>query len=459
MEQPIIFDLTEVQLASTGKLRFYGIVRCVHEIALHIARIDPAVRFCVFSAGHQSFFEVPVRRDRDAVAFDVPLGVRQLRLRSVFPDRRPLRDAVAATARAVVGGLNRRAWDRAGIDLPKIDLNGATYVSCARPKLIVDQIAALDRASTRIDLVPLIHDMIPLHDHFEHRSKSFPTNFVADNIRILNRAARVMTNSEFTRSELLRFSASGYLPAISANYIHPVPLVHECSDADPSPRISPPAEPYLLTVGSLLGRKNLEAVLDAMEVLRSRGVAVPLLVIAGARRKRVEEHIGSEERKGVRDRVVFRHTPPQADLIALYRGAVATVVPSRMEGWGLPAGESLWLGTPAICADVPALHEVAGDLGLYFDPDDAAALANHVARLMEDSEHVRVLRERIRGARPRLRTWSDVARDVLAILPSAAGGTRRHAEDCRAERGSRASARCLPSATDAQGDAVGIGRG
>ena len=417
MPGPVVFDLTEVLLASTGKLRWYGIVRTVAEIGAHLARLDQAARFCVFSAGHGRFFEVTPRRGADGeVTFDVPEGVRQLRIRSVFPERRLLRDAAAAGGRALANALNRRAWARAGVDLPEIALEGCTYVTCSRPKLIVEEMVAITRRGWTVELVPMLYDLIPLHDHFEHPGQSFSTNFIADNIHILDRADRVLTISHFTKDELLRFVSMGHLPAIPPSRIHPIPLVHECPEGTEPPGPPPPAEPYLLAVGSMLGRKNLEAAFDALALLKARGGPVPRLVVAGARRLRTEKHLATEARADIRDLVTFRHAPSQTDLVALYRGAVATLVPSRMEGWGLPAGESLWLGTPAICATAPALREVAGELGLYFDPDSADALADHVARLMTDNAFAGDLRARIAAARPILRGWADVARDVIRAL-------------------------------------------
>ena len=421
MSRPVVFDLTELLLAATGRTRFYGIARTVDEIGAAQARLDPAVRFCVHSPAHGRFFEVPVETGPGgAVSFGLPLGVRQWRVRSVRADRRPLRDAGAALLRALAHARTRRAWSRAGVNLDRIDLDGATFVTAASPKVAVEQIAALDRLGAGARIVPLLYDLIPFHDEFEPRRAGFPSKFLADNAFILRRAERLLTISAFTRDEFLRFSEEGVLPPLPAGGVHPVPLVHECPAGDGPPAAPPPPEPYLLAVGAMLGRKNLEAVFDALSLLRARGAAMPRLVIAGARRAATEEHLASDARAGIRDLVEFRHAPSQSDLVALYRAALATVVASRMEGWGLPAGESLWLGTPALCADVPALREVAGDLGLFFDPDRPDELADHAARLMADASFAAALRALIAAARPGLRTWNDVARDLRAALPPAA---------------------------------------
>ena len=72
---------------------------------------------------------------------------------------------------------------------------------------------------------------------------------------------------------------------------------------------------------------------------------------------------------------------PQEDLPALLSGALAFVLPSWYEGFGLPVLEAMACGTPVICSNVSSLPEVAGDAALLFDPQDTAALAQAMARV------------------------------------------------------------------------------
>src|SRR5205823_3788712 len=74
----------------------------------------------------------------------------------------------------------------------------------------------------------------------------------------------------------------------------------------------------------------------------------------------------------------------EATLDALYRGAAALAVPSRSEGFGLPALEAMARGCPVVASDAGALPEVVGDAGLLVPPGDADALAGAVARLLTD---------------------------------------------------------------------------
>jgi glycosyltransferase involved in cell wall biosynthesis len=87
-----------------------------------------------------------------------------------------------------------------------------------------------------------------------------------------------------------------------------------------------------------------------------------------------------------------------------------------MEGWGLPVSEALWCGTPALAADIPALREAGQGLALYFNPEKPEELSDLIQRLIESPSEYQALKTRITNARPSMRTWRDVARDIVASV-------------------------------------------
>ncbi len=411
----VVFDLTEVFSASTGKLRFYGIMRVVQEIGKELVRQNAPVRYAIFSYAHRGFLEVhPVMRDDGSIDLDVPLGIPEMRVRPPYRRKSFLAKMGAALANPILRQLNGHAWRKADVTRPRLDMSGKTLISAARPKLIVDVIDTLEKQGEAFDLIALLYDLIPLHPQFGHKSAYFPGKFLDDNHLVINKAHQLLAISEFTKSEILAFSENGVLPPTPP--ITTIPLVHECAPGDAPATITLPQSPYLLTVGATIGRKNLQASLEALLLLQQQGKTVPTLVIAGAPRKTTEKYLAQDHMAAIRDKIVVYPSPAQEDLVALYKGALAVVMASRMEGWGLPAGEALWWGTPAICSTAPVLREVCGDLGLYFDPDTPDALASHVQRLQEDAAFTADLRARISTAHPNLRTWARVAADVQDVL-------------------------------------------
>lgn len=414
--QTIYFDLTEALLSTSGpRTRYYGIARTVHEIGREIALLDHAVRFVVFSFGTQCFHEVPWWILEDgSVEFDLTKDVEQKWVRSYFGKSRIL-PLLFKLLHLGPPRRNMDRWLRHASHLKPVKVGDGVFMSAARPKLIVDMVRALRRQGSQVDVVPLLHDFMPLHDWATKRFRKFDRNFLHDNQFLLGEASHILTNSRFTAKELDAFVEKGLLPAPCGS-VTVVPLVHHCPTGSEDPEINLPAQPFILTVGLNLGRKNIEVVLEAMRRLETTGHAVPPLVIAGSHRKRVRRYVRKPSFQGIQDRLVFIDNPNQTDLVRLYQGALALVMPSKLEGWGLPAGEALWCGTPTICSTAEALREVCGDLAVYFEPEDASHLAQIIHKLMTDQEFSRDLRKKISNAKPTLRTWQMVAQETLEAL-------------------------------------------
>jgi glycosyltransferase involved in cell wall biosynthesis len=419
----IYYDLSEQFLISGSTLKYYGIVRTVMEVGYELSCTSADVKFVVFSPAHDRFFEVSPRMGKASPTGifdpDLPAEARPVRLRYSFAKANKLRDALYPAVRAVVKQISLRRWKRALPEgaLREVDLTGQILVSLGRPKMMADYLTALNRDGNKIRFYPLLHDMIPLYEYGPSKRNKHARSFAHDNHVVVTSAEKILTNSVFTKTEVERFSATGHLP--DPPEIIPVLLPHELRDMGEPIEVIPPSEPYLLAVGLMTGRKNLECILQAMLRLHKAERPVPMLVLAGARRKRIETYLSSPELAAVRDRVQFVLDPNQSELRTLYKQALALVIPSHMEGFGLPLGEALWLGTPGIASDVAALREVGGDLASYFDPNDPSALAGLIDKLQSDPVSYAALKAHIASRHETLRTWKDVAADIItAVSPT-----------------------------------------
>lgn len=416
----VYYDLSEQFLASAVKFRYYGIVRTVMEVGYELAQTSADVRYVVFSPGHGRFFEVNPRFGAESPTGicdpNLPQAAQPIRVRYSFPSPHRLRDTIYPLVRWVVRKMCLRRWQAIPEGaVSEVDLSGQVLVSLGRSKMMADYLLALKETGVQIVFYPLVHDMIPLHEYMHNRQSKFSLKYAHDSSIVIATAHKVLTNSTFTKGEVLAFSKLGYLPNPLPDIVA-VPLSHEFRPTHEIVETRPPTENYILCVGILRGRKNLECVLQAMLLLHASGRSVPRLVIAGAQRKRTNSYLKEPQFDAIRDRVDIFLNPNQAELCALYENTVALVIPSRMEGWGLPLGEALWLGTPGLSATAGALIEVGGDLAEYFDPDDPATLADLVHNLNTNEKVLQTARARLRHARPSLRSWKDVAHDVLAAI-------------------------------------------
>jgi glycosyltransferase involved in cell wall biosynthesis len=226
--------------------------------------------------------------------------------------------------------------------------------------------------------------------------------------------ARIVAVSEYVKHELLE--ETDYL----ANRIHVAhhgidPVFQPSSEAERTKgrnRLLQEDDRYLLLhVGHDAARKNVEALYRALSLLRRDGWAVRLVRVGGkpkpSQARLIEElEIGQ----------AVTHIPhvPNQELPAYYAAADTFVFPSLYEGFGIPLIEAMACGAPVVCSDWALFHEVCGDAALFADSHRPQALADAIARLLEESALAAELRQR--GlARAGQFTWERTAQATLAV--------------------------------------------
>ena len=231
-------------------------------------------------------------------------------------------------------------------------------------------------------------------------------------------AAHVIAPSEATRSDLLQHLG------FPADRVSVVPEAVDSALFRPvAPRAAP--WPYVLVVGSEHPRKNLDAVLRAFALLKSRAGNEGLRLVKlgepgdgeapfGARTQALLGELGLERE------VVLPGRVPDEDLPGWYAGALCLLMPSWAEGFGLPPLEAMACGTPSVVSTAGSLPEVVGDAGLVVPPDDIPGIADAVERLHTDDVLRSTLRARGLRRAPQF-TWQRVARETQQVYASVLG--------------------------------------
>jgi glycosyltransferase involved in cell wall biosynthesis len=233
---------------------------------------------------------------------------------------------------------------------------------------------------SRVRLVLVLHDLILKQgfrktaarerwmDHYR-RSQIAPS---------VARSDIVLTVSEHARSQIL--------DAFPRAQVRVIPCTIPAGWFD----AHPPAgrEDYLLMVTSSAPHKNAAGALEAYAryALRSGSNARPLKIVGLSRESAA--YARKAEALGVAGLVSFLPFVTEEELKTLYRGAIASLLPSFAEGFGIPMLESMASGTPVIAARAASLPEVGGDAAYYFNPKDIEEMAAALSTVLGD-HHLR----------------------------------------------------------------------
>jgi glycosyltransferase involved in cell wall biosynthesis len=181
--------------------------------------------------------------------------------------------------------------------------------------------------------------------------------------------------------------------------------------------------PYVLYVGTIQPRKNLERLVEAFARALSLGEAhFPglRLVLAGQQGWLAEGTLRRVAALGLADRVILPGYVADQDLPALLSAAEVFAFPSLYEGFGFPVLEAQACGTAILASNTSSLPEVAGAGALLVDPLDGDALAHGLVQLLTD-DNLRGQLVAAGFANLRRFSWDRCARETMAVLELAAG--------------------------------------
>jgi len=234
---------------------------------------------------------------------------------------------------------------------------------------------------------------LAFEEHREDFARSTGWKYRAVTRRAVASAERVICISSFTADDVV--ARYGIDPA-KVRVIPNGPALRVGSA--PAVEGGAAGTPYMLAIGDLRAKKNLDRLVEAW---RLSGLP-HRLVLAGA---------GTRTWDGV-------ETPGYLDdvaLDALLRGAALLVHPSLYEGFGLVIVEAMARGIPVACADATALPETAGGAAELFDPYDPSAITEAMHRALGRSGELAALGR----ARAAELSWERVARETAAVYAEA----------------------------------------
>jgi len=248
----------------------------------------------------------------------------------------------------------------------------------------------------------LIHDLIPItHPQYCREGEAVRHR---ERIRnALQSASGLIVNSVATERDLAQFARDEVLampPSLIA-WLGVDGLV------DASVPNRPTARPYFVLVGTIEARKNHLLILQVWaELVATLGAEAPELIIIGQRGWEAEAATAILDDPGALRGHVRELARCDDDMLhELLAGARALLMPSFVEGFGLPLIEALQAGTPVLASDLEVFREIAGDIPEYLDPNNQAGWVKAVLAYTKDGAERRRQLDAITGFRAP--TWSD----------------------------------------------------
>jgi glycosyltransferase involved in cell wall biosynthesis len=231
----------------------------------------------------------------------------------------------------------------------------------------------------------------------------------------LRRADRVITISEDCRRDVIE------LCGVAPERVTTILLA-----ADERFRPAPPSDiaafrarhnlpdRFVLYLGTLQPRKNVETLVRAYARLREQGSLDHVLVLAGPLGWQYQPIFDLIRQLGMEPYVRLPGFVPDEDQALWYSSATVFAFPSRYEGFGLPLLEAMACGAPVVSSSASSLPEVVGDAGLLVDPSDVEGWCSALRQLLEDEPRRAALAV---AGRKRSRTfsWRRMAAETVQV--------------------------------------------
>lgn len=264
--------------------------------------------------------------------------------------------------------------------------------------------------------VPTIHDIgfLQFQDQFTKKDLYQLINWTKESIK---KASHIITVSKFSQDEIIKtYDINPNIISIAYNGVEEPPKTNIKKQKEILSSYNLQSNNYFLYLGTLKPNKNIPFLIKSYSLYLKSNIQHPAskLVIAGKKGWLFDEIFTAVKKEGIENNIVFTDFVDTSQKWTLYQNAIATVLPSTYEGFGIPAIESMKTGTPVIVSDIPPFKEVVGDCGLIIDPNDTADLCQKMINI--NNPNIRQKYSHLGKVQADKFTWNSTAKSVLKVF-------------------------------------------
>ena len=228
----------------------------------------------------------------------------------------------------------------------------------------------------------------------------------------VRRAAKIITISEFSKRAIIEA-----YHVLESDVVVAYPALPDSVSQDAMAKSNDSSSTlpkrYILSVGTIQPRKNFTRLIEALSLLPDKEIS---LVIVGKKGWLYDDILSAPQKFGLEKRVQFLDFVPDSALPQLYKHAVCFALPSLYEGFGLTVLEAMSHGIPVVVSKTSSLPEIAGDAGIYVDPEDTKSIAAGLTQAITEEGKTRSDRVKLGKDRVKDFTWDKAAAKVMAVL-------------------------------------------
>ncbi len=266
--------------------------------------------------------------------------------------------------------------------------------------------------------IPTIHDIgyLQFQNQFTKKDLYQLINWTKESIK---KSSHIITVSQFSKDEIIKtYQVDPNKITIAYNGVDASPKIDQKIQNQILSSYDLQSKNYYLYLGTLKPNKNIPFLIKSFALfLRSTNYGLtPKLVIAGKKGWLFNEIFTLVKSENLENKIIFTDFINESQKTTLYQNAIATVLPSTYEGFGIPAIESMKLGTPVIVSNIPPFKEVVQNSGLFIDPTDTNDLCQKMVEI--SNPKTREKYSKLGKTRADRFTWDSTAKSVLQVFES-----------------------------------------
>jgi glycosyltransferase involved in cell wall biosynthesis len=274
--------------------------------------------------------------------------------------------------------------------------------------------------------VPTIHDIgyLQFQNQFTKKDLYQLINWTKESIK---KSKHIITVSQFSKDEIIKtYQINPNKITIAYNGVETPPKIDQKTQTKILSSYSLTNNNYFLYLGTLKPNKNIPFLIKSFALFLKKQKEISSLrqgrmsggqvglVIAGKKGWLFNEIFTTVKQEGIEDKIIFTDFLDDQQKWTLYQNAISTVLPSLYEGFGIPAIESMKVGTPVIVSQIPPFKEVVGNSGLLIDPTDTADLCQKMIEINNPKNREKF--SKLGKIQADKFTWDNTAKSVLQVF-------------------------------------------